>query len=35
MVVCIDNRMHGARPGPHFSHDEIQQTGKVDLLELR
>ncbi|HPK48429.1 MAG TPA: alpha/beta fold hydrolase [Opitutaceae bacterium] len=35
MVVCIDNRMHGARPGPHFSHDEIQKTGKVDLLELR
>ncbi|MBP6307476.1 MAG: alpha/beta fold hydrolase, partial [Opitutaceae bacterium] len=34
-VVCIDNRMHGARPGPHFSREEIQKTGKVDLLVLR
>jgi dienelactone hydrolase len=35
MVVCIDNRMHGARPGPHFSREEIQKTGVVDLLTLR
>ena len=34
-VVCIDNRRHGARPGPHFSREEIQKTGKVDLLVLR
>ena len=34
-AVAIDNRLHGDRPGPHFSTTIIESSGKVNLFLLR
>jgi len=34
-VVCIDNRLHGERPGPRFDVAVIHEGKEIDLLTLR